>query len=274
MPFGGIVREQAVADATARLQREVAYFGSIYDIANMLYRTKHAPTLKTIKLACAFNQAHDNRWNALIEGPSGTGKELIARICSCELKPGAMHTFNIKAVNVSGLTHTLFESQLFGYVGGAFTGALKSGSAGFFRDAGHGVAFLDEVGDLPLDQQAKLLRVLAERTVTPVGGTAAYPLDCKFVFATNKNLEDMVSRGLFREDLYARIAQLRLSTYSIFERGQEECDYITDEIIAKEMFTPRRYDNFQILADATKVGNVRAIINILVQRHYETAARG
>ena len=139
-------------------------------------------------------------YNVLIEGPSGTGKEIIAGILSFK-NDRPTH----KSINMSGLTDSLFESQLFGYVPGAFTGALAKGSEGFIRACRDGVAFFDEIGELPLSQQAKILRVIQAREVLPVGGVDSVKVGCRFVFATNRDLLTEVREGRFREDLYFRI---------------------------------------------------------------------
>lgn len=136
----------------------------------------------------------------LITGETGTGKELIAR---------QIHTLSRRAqgrfgaVNCTALSETLIESELFGHERGAFTGASES-KAGWFETANHGTLFLDEVGDMPLGLQAKLLRALQEREVVRVGARKATPVDIRVIAATNVNLEDAVAAGHFRADLYYR----------------------------------------------------------------------
>jgi sigma-54-specific transcriptional regulator len=136
----------------------------------------------------------------LITGETGTGKELIARQIHA-LSRRAQGRFG--AVNCTALSETLIESELFGHEKGAFTGALES-KAGWFETANHGTLFLDEVGDMPLGLQAKLLRVLQEREVVRVGARKATPVDIRVIAATNVNLEDAVEAGHFRADLYYR----------------------------------------------------------------------
>ena len=104
-------------------------------------------------------------------------------------------------VNCAAIPENLLESELFGYTGGSFTGAKRNGSMGKFEAANHGTLFLDEIGELPLFVQAKLLRVLQEKEVTRVGGNASIPIDVRVITATNRNLEQMVRDGQFREDL-------------------------------------------------------------------------
>ena len=136
-----------------------------------------------------------------IRGASGTGKELFAR---------AMHTASKRSgpfvpINCAALPEQLLESELFGYVGGAFTGGLKDGKAGLFEVAGDGTVFLDEVGDMPLASQAKILRVMQDHCVRRIGGSREIPIRARIITATNRNLEKMVEDGAFRQDLYYRI---------------------------------------------------------------------
>ena len=137
----------------------------------------------------------------LITGESGTGKELIAEAIHLNSKR-RLRPF-IK-VNLGGISSTLFESELFGHVRGAFTDA-KSDRVGRFEMAHKGSIFLDEIGELDLSSQVKLLRVLQERTFEPLGSSKSRTVDVRVVCATNRNLEDMVAQGAFREDLFYRI---------------------------------------------------------------------
>ncbi|MFE4243279.1 sigma-54 interaction domain-containing protein [Peribacillus butanolivorans] len=138
----------------------------------------------------------------LLLGESGVGKEIAAR---------AIHNMGNRSdgpfipVNCGAIPENLIESELFGYVEGAFTSARKDGAKGKFTLAHKGILFLDEVGELPLNVQVKLLRVLQERVVTPIGSTTSHPVDIQVIAATNKSLEKMVKKGEFREDLYYRL---------------------------------------------------------------------
>lgn len=140
--------------------------------------------------------------SVLIEGESGTGKELFA---------SAIHNYSKRrdepflAVNFSAIPENLIESELFGYEDGAFTGAKKGGSTGFFEKANRGTIFLDEIGDASITVQARLLRVLQERELMKIGGDRLIPLDIRVVAATNKNLKKLICEGKFREDLYFRL---------------------------------------------------------------------
>lgn len=151
----------------------------------------------------------------MITGESGVGKELIAR---------AIHERSMRsdeaflAINCGAIPDNLLESELFGYVPGAFTGASEKGKVGFFEKADKGILFLDEISELPQELQVKLLRVLQEKEVTPIGGTDPIPIDVQIISATNKNLVDMVARNEFREDLYYRINVIPITVPPLRER--------------------------------------------------------
>lgn len=154
----------------------------------------------------------------LVTGESGTGKELVARSIHEESrrKDGPFI-----AVNCAALPENLLESELFGYVKGAFTGANSSGKAGLFETAQGGTFFMDEIGDMPLTLQAKLLRVLEQREIRRLGSNKPVPIDIRFVFATNRNLEEMIETGTFRKDLYYRINVVPLTIPPLRERGRD-----------------------------------------------------
>ena len=138
----------------------------------------------------------------LIFGESGTGKELIARSIHSQSDRA---TKPFIAVNCAAIPDSLLESELFGYVKGAFTGASVQGRVGKFELANKGVIFLDEIGDMPLHLQAKILRVLQDKKLTPIGSNKVVQLDVRVVAATNKNLKQLMEENKFREDLYYRL---------------------------------------------------------------------
>ena len=153
----------------------------------------------------------------LITGKSGTGKEVIAR---------AIHQHSLRAekpflaVNIGGVPENLLESELFGYEKGAFTGAAAR-KIGLFEMASSGTLLLDEIGDMPLHLQGKLLRVLQERKIQRLGGTRSLPIDVRIIAATNKDLEDLVRQERFREDMFYRLNVIRIPVPALNERQQD-----------------------------------------------------
>ncbi len=150
----------------------------------------------------------------LITGPTGTGKEILAN---------ALHgkrEGKFRAINCAGLPENLVESELFGYERGAFTGAMDR-TIGLMESAADGTLFLDEVSELPLLAQGKLLRVLQTKKVRMIGGKDERPINCRFVCATNRSLEEMVNQKLFRVDLYARISTFELHTLGLEDRPED-----------------------------------------------------
>lgn len=170
---------------------------------------------KTISMANAYARTGSN---IMVYGESGTGKELFVQsIHTASARNG--HPF--VAINCAAIPESLLESELFGYVGGAFTGASKSGKAGFFEQAHNGTVFLDEISEMPLSQQARLLRVLQEREITRLGSSKIIPVDIRIIAATNKNLQTLVSSGRFRQDLYYRLCVLTLHLPPLRERPED-----------------------------------------------------
>ncbi len=172
------------------------------------------------------------------------------------------------AVNCAAISSQLFESELFGYEQGAFTGAKTTGNIGKLEMAQGGTLFLDEISELPLDLQSKLLRVIQEREYYRVGGTELIPLDVRFIFATNKKLQDLVAKYLFRSDLFYRIDIGKIEIKPLRER-QEELLPLTQYFL--ELFSKKRNKNFrQISSDARFIiqnhkwkGNVRELQNTM-----------
>ena len=154
----------------------------------------------------------------LITGESGTGKELFAQ--AVHYASPRLHGPFIK-INCASIPENLLESELFGYDEGAFTGARKGGKPGKFEMANGGTIFLDEIGDMTMPMQAKLLRVLQEREVERVGGTKTNPVDVRVIAATNRDIELMMEQGSFRQDLYYRLNIITLHIPPLRERPEE-----------------------------------------------------
>jgi two-component system, NtrC family, response regulator AtoC len=183
-------------DAETELHGIVGSSANIQDVLRMIARLK------------------DTRTPVLITGESGTGKELVARAIHFR---GTFATRPFVAVDCGSLVPTLIESELFGYEKGAFTGALKS-KQGLFQAASGGTVFLDEIGELPLELQAKLLRVLQEKEVRPVGSNEKIRVDVRVMAATNRDLETEYRNGTFRKDLYFRLNVVTVQLPSLRER--------------------------------------------------------
>lgn len=156
--------------------------------------------------------------NVLLEGESGTGKELFAQAIHNRSR-AAKGPF--VALNCGAIPRELIASELFGYAEGAFTGAKKGGNPGKFELAAGGTIFLDEIGDMPLEEQSALLRVIQEKSITRVGGNRLIPVDARIICASNKNLYEEVKKGNFRQDLYYRLHVLSIKIPSLRERPED-----------------------------------------------------
>src|SRR5579871_2677023 len=198
----------------------------------------------------------------LIYGESGTGKELVARaVHTCS--PRASEPF--VSINCGAFPETLLESELFGYVKGAFTGANQN-KRGLFEVADKGTVFLDEISEMTLTMQVKLLRVLQERTVRPVGGTAEIPIDVRVIAATNRDLDHQVAEGNFREDLYYRLSVIPVSVPNLRER-REDIPLLVNHFLKKyapaagKNITRVHPTSLEVLCGYDWPGNVRQLEN-------------
>ena len=200
----------------------------------------------------------------LIQGESGVGKEVIAdQIYEKSSRKGQPYV----KVNCGAIPDNLIESEMFGYEAGAFTGALKTGKLGYFELANGGTIFLDEIGELPLSMQVKLLRVIQERNILRVGGIRSTPLDIRIIAATNKKLKEMVKKGEFRQDLYYRLSVTTINVPPLRERKE---DIITLAKHFLDKYSKKYNLKHQISLKAMKFllnydwpGNVRELENLL-----------
>jgi DNA-binding NtrC family response regulator len=201
----------------------------------------------------------DTRTPVLITGESGTGKELVARAIHYR---GSFAQRPFVAVDCGSLVPTLIESELFGYEKGAFTGAMKS-KEGLFQSASGGTIFLDEIGELPMEMQAKLLRVLQEKEVRPVGSNQRVKVDVRVIAATNRDLETEYKEGKFRKDLYFRLNVVTLHMPALRERKSDIptlVHYFLDKFAPERMITVTPAA-MEVLLQYEWPGNVRELEN-------------
>ncbi len=247
------------------LEREVRYLrtqvANRYAFHNLIGKS---PAMQEIY--AKIEQVADSRTTVLITGESGTGKELVAR---------ALHYNSSRrdrpfvALNCAALPETLIESELFGHEKGSFTDATAR-RIGQFELANCGSLFLDEIGDLSPVTQAKLLRVLQEREFTRIGGVQPIKVDVRIIAATNKNLDDLVRRGMFREDLYYRINVISLYLPPLRERGEDIpllAKHFLDKRIEEEKRPPQEFSKeaIELLCRYPWPGNVRELENVVEQ---------
>lgn len=251
-----------------KLQSELEYYkeelrkvyGSKYTIESIISSNEKMKWLKSIVLKAAKGHA-----TVLLLGESGTGKELFAH---------AIHNASPKKhgpfikVNCAAIPENLLESELFGYAEGAFTGARKGGKPGKFELANGGSIFLDEIGDMPMVMQVKLLRVLQEKEIERIGGTKTISIDVRVISATNKDLEQLVKRGTFRLDLYYRLNIISLSIPPLRERYDDVpllCNVLLQKI-SKNINCPLRRISpavMKMFIQYSWPGNVRELENVL-----------
>jgi DNA-binding NtrC family response regulator len=221
--------------------------------------------LETIKAVAA------RRCSIIITGETGVGKEMVAQ---------KIHYASDRAdkvfvpVDCTTLTGHLFESQLFGHAKGAFTGAVDN-TLGFFRAADGGTIFLDEISEMPTELQAKLLRVLQDSTVTPLGSTKSYPIDVRVLCATNRNLRELVEEGTFRSDLYYRLNVITLDVPPLRQR-KEDILSLAEYFLANQSSFYNEPSKV-LSADAKKLllnhawpGNIRELANAMERAYVLT----
>jgi TyrR family helix-turn-helix protein len=201
----------------------------------------------------------------LISGESGVGKEMLAKFIHME--SALRNDKPFIAVNCGAIPENLLESELFGYTEGSFTGAIKGGKQGLFEAANGGTLILDEIGEMSPNLQVKLLRVLETRTVSKVGSTEPIPVDIFLIALTNRNLEEMVERGTFREDLYYRLNVISILIPPLHERRDEILplslrfiNYFNKQYGQNKTLT---YEVIQELLDYPWPGNTRQLKNVI-----------
>ncbi len=243
-----------------RLLRErISHIEENYRFRNMI--GKSSIMKEVFKLVEKVAQYHTT---VLISGESGTGKELIAKGIHLA---GNRSEQNLVSVNCGGIPENLLESEFFGYTKGAFTGADRD-KKGLFQEADKGTIFLDEIGELPLNLQVKLLRVLQESEIRPVGSTKSIRVDVRVIAATQKNLEDEVSKGHFREDLFYRLNVLSIHLPPLRER-LEDVPLLMDHFISR--FNKQLGKNIRSVSPAAIAyllahhwpGNIRELENVI-----------
>lgn len=223
----------------------------------------HSPLVRAVLQDARRIARHDSA--VLLAGPSGSGKELLA---------GAIHKASTRAgkpmvaLNCAAVPPDLLESELFGHRRGAFTGANYD-HPGLFRAAEGGTVFLDEIGDMPERLQAKLLRVLQEREVRPVGELRAIPIDVRVISATHRDLPALIAEGAFREDLYYRLNVVQLRLPALTDRREDipllvahRLTQLADCGVPRRVFAP---EAMELLLTASWPGNVRQLFNVVEQ---------
>lgn len=213
------------------------------------------------KLLALINRVAEYDTSVLLQGESGSGKELVAHAVH---QASLRHSMACVTVECSGLSESLFESELFGHEKGSFTGAVNR-KKGLVEEAEGGTLFLDEIGDVPMSLQVKLLRLIETRTFRRVGGVEQLNADFRLVCATHKNLQEMVKRGEFREDLYYRISTFPIKLPSLRER-REDIPLLVDTILERIAGHKNMQVSNTVLSFFKQYafpGNIRQLRNIL-----------
>lgn len=249
----------AAVGGKRRTTRSSTPWAAQYNVADII---GNSPTL--VHARALAMQAAPVGSSVLLLGESGTGKELFAHAIHVE---SPRHGWPFVPVDCSAISRELLEAELFGYAPGAFTGAIKDGKPGKFELADGGTVFLDEIGEMPLEMQAKLLRVLQERRVIRVGGVTPTPVDFRIIAATNRDLESMVSQKRFRHDLLYRLDVIRIEIPALRERPEDiplllehAWQRKSQELGIFAELSPRALD---ILVRYLWPGNIRELMNLV-----------
>lgn len=249
---GMSVEDVKVIENNFRLKHPEEYFGSVFTELELdKFITQDEEMIKLKESVRKLAPLPDP---VIIYGETGTGKEILAR---------AMHgsrTGNFRAINCAAIPDLLLESILFGHKKGSFTGAVAD-NPGLMRSCWNGTLFLDEIGELPMTMQAKLLRALQEKKVLGVGELEEKEINCRFVFATNQKLRQLITEKLFRPDLYHRLSVFELKTKPLSDRKPDIM------LIAKSLWEEIPEDKLKALPDNFDEcyldGNVRELQNII-----------
>jgi len=245
-----------------KLQTFVTGTDEEYNIKNEIIG--NTPLMKEVYKR--IGQVADNKVTTLIQGESGTGKELVAKAIHFS---GITKDAPFVAVNCTALSESLLESELFGHMKGSFTGSVKD-KKGKFELAGEGTIFLDEISEISPSLQVKLLRVLQEKEFEKVGGEFAVPMKARIISATNKNLDDLVQKGLFREDLFYRLSVLKIELPPLRDR-REDIPLLVNYFLQKinkelhKNVTKIPKEAMEKLKSYHWTGNVRELENALMQ---------
>lgn len=254
----------STASSIHKVVNKVAGFKANYNFQDII---TISPKMK--KIIDYSKRASLSDCNVLIQGESGTGKELFAQ---------SIHNYSKRtkepfvAVNCGSIPKELMESEFFGYEKGAFTGALKEGNPGKFELADGGTIFLDEIGELPLDMQSKLLRVLDNKKIIRVGGNYEKSLNIRVIAATNRNLLEEIQKKRFREDLYYRLNVMNIKLISLKERP-EDIELLINHFITRlnkdhTIIKEASADYIDIMKKHNWKGNVRELQNVVERSYY------
>lgn len=260
-----ITETDKLASDLKRLQAEHEWMKQEFMKRTQLERGKVAsesPDMK--KIIELVHHIANMEATVLLLGETGVGKgymaDMIHSVSNRKDRP-------FISINCGAIPENLLESELFGYEKGAFTGALKDGKKGLFETAGSGTIFLDEIGDMPVSLQVKLLHVLDDRTVRRIGGTASFKVDCRIIAATNKDIKELVRAGQFREDLFYRLNVVPITIPSLRERKEDLLflakmflDSMNNKYKMKKTFSE---EAIRALYDYNYPGNIRELQNMI-----------
>lgn len=256
-----ILREQLMqaSDTATRYKQELEVLRREHATGNIIHRSKEMD--KTLKIASNVAGVDST---ILITGKSGVGKGMLAKYIH-DLSQRCNGPFI--TIDCSAIPESLFESELFGYVRGAFTGAAKDGKKGLLELADGGTVFLDEIGEMPLSMQAKLLRAIQDKVVLPVGGDEYKKIDVRYISATNKKLETMIAEGEFREDLYYRLNVVPIEIMPLRNRKDDIIPILAEVVnrINEKYGWEKSFDDKFIGAclEYSWPGNVRQLENVI-----------